>query len=68
MTTQKKVLNLLQSASRDLDDVERSIRGAESHNDLSYIHSVLSRAKHQVDNAKREIDDAESLVNRSWGE
>ncbi len=68
MDIQKKVLNYLQSASRDLDDAERSVRNAENYDDPNSIRSILSRAKHQIDDAKRDIDDAERLVKRSWGE
>ncbi len=68
MNTQQEVINLLRSAARDLNDAERAIRSAESNTDPSYIHSILSRAKCQVDDAKRDINDAERIVNRSWGE
>lgn len=68
MDIQNKVLNYLQSASRDLDDAERSVRSAESYDDPNYIRSILSRASQQLADAKRDIDDAERLVKRSWGE
>lgn len=48
MDIQKKVLNYLQSASRDLDDAERSVRSAESYDDPNYIRSILSCASHQT--------------------
>jgi hypothetical protein len=68
MSTQQKVISLLQSASRDLNDAESSIRSGESSNDSDYIHSILSQAKRQVDDAKRDIGNAERIIQRSLGD